>query len=112
MTKDYPLQSTELWDAWIDLQSPDEQAAATLYVIADVMVSHTLVEPRLVKKNNALASSRELVLEITPNSLCEEGIAMEVLYAENLQDLNQYDVISVYAGNELIARIDEIELFF
>jgi hypothetical protein len=52
---------------------------------------------------------KQLVLQVPerPIGRCR---MTEVYYAEPIEDLNQYSSISIYAGSELVAMFDEIEV--
>ena len=38
------------------------------------------------------------------------GPVREVLYSEPIESIDKYDAVRIYAGNELIANFDDIEI--
>ena len=100
-------QNVDLWEAWIDLQTVTNGGAATLYLIGDVFTDDRFAQPYFIRREHN--NPRILALEILPGITSEEGYITEVMYAEELDRLNQYTAIFIYAGGELVARINEIE---
>ena len=80
---------------------------ATLHVIGDVYTDNGSREPYFIKKEQP--GSKVLALEIHPASSTGEDYISEIMYAEELQDLDQYSSICIYAGNVLLTRINDIE---
>jgi hypothetical protein len=99
-------QNVDLWEAWIDLQNANA-GIATLYIIGDVFTDDRFAQPYFIKKQRA--GSKVLELEILPGITNEEGYITEVMYAEELDNIDQYTAIFIYAGDELITRIHDIE---
>lgn len=102
----------DLWEAWIDLQSPGKLDGGTLYVTGDVFTTDDFLQPFFVKRTNKSAGSGELVLEIIPNLISEEGYIAELMYSEDLEDVDRYQRISIYAGNQLLTTLTDIEKLF
>ena len=100
-------QNVDLWEAWIDLQTSANAGVATLYIIGDVFTDDRFAQPYFIKKERV--SSKVLELEILPGITSEDGYITEVMYAEELDDIDQYTSIFIYAGNELVTRINDIE---
>jgi hypothetical protein len=99
-------QNVDLWEAWIDMQTATT-GAATLYVIGDIYTDNRVKQPYFIKKEHA--GSKVLALEIHPATTAEDGYISEIMYAEELQHIDQYSAICIYAGNELLTRIQDIE---
>jgi hypothetical protein len=98
-------QQVDLWEAWVDLQTT--QGFATLYVIGNVYTDKELTQPYFIKK--AQDDPDLLLLEIQPAICSEEGYETEIMYAEELDNLCQYATIQIYAGEELVTTISDIE---
>ncbi|MEI6948737.1 hypothetical protein V9K67_16220 [Paraflavisolibacter sp. H34] len=104
-------QNIDLWEAWIDLLCPGSKAG-TLYVIGDVLMSSDLVQPYFIKRQSPMDIPGVLVLEIVSNKIYDEAYVTEIMYAEELDDMEQYNVIKIYAGDELVKTIDDIERLY
>ena len=101
-------QNVDLWEVWVDMQITNHGNAATLYLIGDVFTNDKLMQPYFRKKNHS--DPQVLSLEIFPGVASEEGYLAEVMYSEELQHSDQYSAILIYAGDELVTRIQDIEL--
>ena len=102
-------QNVDLWEAWIDMQT-SSSSAATLYLIGDVFTDDRLAQPFFIKKKNA--SADVLALQIMPGITSEDGYITEIMYAEDLLEVDQYSAIHIYAENELVTKIQDIEKIF
>lgn len=109
MITDLKQQDVDLWEAWIDVQSTDSEDRLTLYVVGDVFTDDTICLPYFIKKESA--NPKSLILEILPGITSEEGYVTEILYAEELDCIGQYESIIIYANKEKITAITDIENF-
>jgi hypothetical protein len=100
--------TTDLWEAWIDLESGNH----TLYVVGDICMGRSKIPPVLLKKSVQGAAASHLILEVLPFFDPTEGRLAEVGYTEPVSDIHQYQQISICAGEEIIASIPDIELFY
>ena len=100
-------QNIDLWEAWIDLQTATSGGAATLYLIGDIFIENVFAKPFFKKREND--ASDVLSLEILPGITSEDGYVTEIMYSEELLQIDQYNAIFIYAGNELFAKIQDIE---
>lgn len=107
MITDLQQQDVDLWEVWIDVQSTETESRYTLYVMGDVFTNDKLSLPYFRKKE--VANKNVLALEILPGITSEDGYVTEILYAEELETVNQYACIVIYAGDELITTITDIE---
>lgn len=112
MITNIKIQNIDLWEAWVDMQDTAEKTTATLYVIGDVCVNNAILEPRFEKVHNYPGLEGRLVLQIVPNILSEEGLDTEILYAEELDQPNQYSGITVLAGGEVVVEMDDLEYIY
>ena len=99
--------NVDLWEAWIDMQIASNGGVATLYLIGDVFTNDRIAQPFFIKKEHT--NAKVLALEILPGLSSEEGYITEIMYAEELLHVDQYTTVHIYAENELIARIKDIE---
>ena len=100
-------QNVDLWEAWIDLQTTYSGGTATLYLIGDIFTENIFAKPFFKKREDFLPEV--LSLEILPGITSEDGFVTEIMYSEDLQEIDQYKTICIYAGNELLTQIQDIE---
>ena len=100
-------QNVDLWEAWIDLETINSGGTATLYLIGDIFTENTLAKPFFKKREDFIPEV--LSLEILPGITSEDGFVTEIMYSEDLQKVDQYKTIFIYAGNELLTQIQDIE---
>ncbi len=101
------IQNVDLWEAWIDLQTPSNGGVGTLYLIGDVYTDDRLAQPFFIKRKQP--NSNVLALDIKPGITTEDGYVTEIVYSEELQHIDQYTAICIYAGDELITRMQDLE---
>jgi hypothetical protein len=112
MTTTITAQNIDLWEAWVDVQSTDDQPTATLFVIGDVVVNNLILEPKFEKRPSLPGRPHCLVLEIVPNVLCDEGTEVEIVYAEKLKHTDQYTGVMIMAGGELIVEMNDLDIIY
>ena len=110
MLTESKIQNVDLWEAWIDLQTASNGGVATLYLVGDVFSDDRLAQPYFIKKKHP--RSNVLALDIKPGITTEDGYITEIMYAEELQHIDQYTDVYIYAGNELLTRIQDLEKIF
>jgi hypothetical protein len=103
-------QNVDLWEAWIDMQTASNGGSAVLYLIGDVFTDDRFAQPFFIKKKQA--NPEVLALEIKPGITSEDGYITEIMYSEELFRINQYSAIHIYAENELLTKIQDIEKIF
>jgi hypothetical protein len=101
-------QDIDLWEAWIEMQSSKPADGGTLYIIGDVFMNTDLVQPSFIKRESP-GDPHALKLEIYPGSTYNETFITEIMYAEDLDDVNHYNIIEIYEGDELVKTIRDIE---
>ena len=104
-------EDLDLWEAWVDLQSPDN-GRAVLYVIGDIFVGKSITNPVLVKKNVQGGAPDHLYLEILPSIVTEYGRLTEIFYAERLENIHQYKKVHICVGEEVVSEIADIETIY
>jgi hypothetical protein len=100
-------QDVDLWEVWIEYDQFNSKHFGVLYVIGEIMVDQS-TEP-VIRKSKQGDDGRQLRL-LVPSRHAGRGRMKEVLYSEPIEDLSQYTSINIYAGDELIARFNEIEV--
>lgn len=99
----------DLWEAWIDLSTSSK---GMLYVLGDICTGRSKTAPVLVKKNVQGAPDSHLILELKSFGNIEWGHLAEVGYTEPVANIHQYRQVSICAGEEVIARIPDIEVVY
>ena len=102
-------QNVDLWEAWIDMQSASN-GTTTLYLIGDVFTDDRFAQPSFIKKNHP--NPQVLALEIIPGITSEDGYLTEIMYSEELKNVDRYSAIHIYAEDQLVTRIQDIEKIF
>lgn len=97
-----------LWEAWIEFDSITPGYFGMLYVFGEIEMKKALTHPFVLKREQG--SKDELVLKIDPTYISSGAPMQEVLYSEPLFNIDQYASITVFAGEELIEKIEEIEI--
>jgi hypothetical protein len=98
-----------LWEAWVDLDTGETR---TLYVLGNVGTGTSRTTPVLLKKWVQGAAPSHLILEVMPILGTGGSRQAEVCYAEPVKDISQYQQISICSGEDIIARIQNIEVVF
>ena len=110
MISELKQQDVDLWEAWIDLQKDFETACPTLYVVGDIFSDDRFSQPYFIRREHN--DPGVLVLEILPGISSEEGYVTEILYAEELDAIDQYKTIMIFAGGEIVTQIYDIEKLY
>ncbi|SHF43855.1 hypothetical protein SAMN05444008_10810 [Cnuella takakiae] len=105
------MHNIDLWEAWVDIEHTTESTTATLYVIGEICVNNTMLEPRFEKLQDQSTNGR-LFLEIVPNILCENGLETEILYSEKLDHPHQYNAITIMVHGEVMFEINDLEFLY
>lgn len=111
MTIDTKMHNIDLWEAWVDIEHNFDSSTATLYVIGEICVNNTMLEPRFEKLEEQSVNGR-LFLEIVPNILCEQGLETEILYSEQLSHAHQYTGITIVVEGEVMFEINDLEFIY
>ena len=112
MQRPQTMLSIDLWEAWIEMLDPTDNCPGLLYVLGDVYVGNARVNPVLRKRTLQGDDPTHLYLEVWPHIVEDEGRVAEVSYCEPLENMNQYQLIKICQGSEVIAEIEEIEKVF
>ena len=100
-------QDIDLWEVCIEYDQFNPKNFGTLYVLGEILTDLKTSQPEI--KKTVSVHQKQLVLQVPerPAGRCR---MTEVYYAEPIEDLSQYATISIYAGSELVAMFDEIEV--
>jgi hypothetical protein len=98
------------WEVWIDSHNANNGSKPNLFVIGSLIVNSRFIEPVLIKRVAGTVSPQELILEVDAGILVEEGYSVDVFFSEELEDINQYSSVTIYAGDKILIRFDEIEV--
>lgn len=99
-------QDIDLWEIWVEFDPYDPEHFGILYLHGEVLTDHKC-KCIPVKKTEAV--SNKLILQLPSRSLSASR-TKEVLYSEPIRNLNQYTTVEIYAGNELIISLKELEV--
>lgn len=100
------LQDVDLWELWIEFDQFNTKQFGILYVLGETMIGQGSGKIEIKKMVHA---DGQLVLQLPPRPI-GRGRMKEVLYSESVDNLSQYSSVVIYAGDELIASFDEIEI--
>jgi hypothetical protein len=105
MLSQQDIQDIDLWELWIEFDQFNPDHFGILYVLGETMLGHG--DKLSFKKT--VHEDGQLVLQL-PSPPKRGGRMKEVLYSESVDNLTQYSSVFIYAGTELIASFDEIEI--
>ena len=99
-------QDIDLWEIWIEYDPSHPEFFGTLYVHGEV-ASDKKNRGSILERTTGPAG--ELVLQLPEKSDTIDDTT-EVVYSEPIRNLNQYNFVCIYAGNQLIGRFHDIEV--
>ena len=97
----------DLWEVWIEYDQFNSKNFGTLYVLGEILSDPKSTQPVIQKSGSCTENNLVLLVPERPVGRCR---TTEVYYSEPIENLNQYASISIYAGTELVASFDEIEV--
>ncbi len=100
-------QDIDLWEVWIEYDQFNQKKFGTLYVLGEIHTDGNTTSPALEK--SVRSKNQQLVLQVPerPKGRCR---MKEVYYSEPIAGLGQYTSIAIFAGQELVASFDDIEV--
>ncbi|HEY0065882.1 MAG TPA: hypothetical protein VGB46_00920 [Flavisolibacter sp.] len=101
-------QEIGLWEAWIEFDHTTPHYFGMLYVVGEIETGKAH-HPYTIRREQS-STSCELVLRIEASILPRGTALQEVHYSEPITSIDQYSSIAVYLGNELIEKIEDIEV--
>jgi hypothetical protein len=101
-------QDLELWEAWVEFDHLNPGRFGTLYLLGETPVNSKGKVP-LIKSVDE-SDPRCLILTIPATETFGRVKMKEVIYAEPVNQINNYRSILVYRGDELLVEIDDIEV--
>ena len=102
-------QDLDLWEAWIEFDHLASNRFGTLYVMGEVVADKKEFHPFIIKCVQK-DEPQTLVLHVQTSAFATRGKVVEVVHAENLQNIDQFTSVKIYKDGELLACIDEIEV--
>jgi hypothetical protein len=96
---------TGLWEVWIEFDEFDTGNFGTLYIIGEIQTGKQ--KARFIKLPCDY-KTLQLMIPVQPHD--SYGPVKEVLYSEPIESIDKYDAVRIYAGNELLASFEEIEI--
>jgi hypothetical protein len=102
-------QDIDLWEAWVEFDAVATNCFGTLYITGEVLVDKKENHPFIIKcvREN---EPQTLVLKIQNSTSANASKTAEVVYSEPLHNIDQYNCVKIYKGNELITLIEDIEV--
>ena len=98
-------QGTNVWEAWIEYDQVHPEYFGNLYVHGEI-VTDRKCSSSFIK---AITEDDQLILQLIDP--CSGNYRMrEIVYSQPIKNINQYNSIFVYAGDELVACLDDIEI--
>jgi hypothetical protein len=102
----HQLNDVDLWEMWIEFDQFNHNHFGILYVLGEIEIGQSH-EKKLITKIDQ--EDGQLVLQVPARPVGRSRMK-EVLYSEAVESLSQYSSVCIYAGTELIACFDEIEV--
>jgi hypothetical protein len=103
------IQEIDLWEAWIEFDHVSPELFGTLYVVGEVLLNKKDSHPYFLKCVTQ-NEPETLMLKIETSTSSALNKIAEMVYSENLENINQYSSIKVYKDNELLVHIEDIEV--
>jgi hypothetical protein len=109
MSNNILLSDIDLWEAWIEFDPEGTDSFGTLYILGEVPVSKRSHHPFFIKciKDN---DPQTLVLNVELSASISGSNEAEVVFSEKLPNLDKYNSIKIYRGQDLLTEINEIEV--
>jgi hypothetical protein len=104
------LQNVDLWEAWIEFDQIHPEYFGVLYVAGEVETKKKSGHLVSIVKEQKSALANTLVLYVSYEPCEEDGHLKEIIYSEPLFNISQYTSVVIYAKNEIIAVIKDIEV--
>ena len=98
-------QDLDLWEVWIEYDQFHPEYFGTLYVHGEITADKKL-SSSLIKMHE---EGCQLHLQLPARPVGING-TQEVVYSEPIKNLNQYSSVCIYADEELIGFINDIEI--
>jgi hypothetical protein len=98
-------QDLDLWEVWIEYDQFHPEYFGTLYVHGEINGLKNF-SSSLIKMHD---EGCQLHLQL-PSNPSGGNNTCEVVYSEPVKNLNQYNSVCVYVGEELIGFINDIEI--
>jgi len=104
------LQNIDLWEAWIEFDQTHPEYFGTLYIAGEIETPKKPRHPFIIKKEENPTLSKTLVLHVDLDVCSKGSYGEEVRYSEPLTAIDQYTSVVIYANNEIIMVLRDIEV--
>ena len=94
-----------VWEAWIEYDQLHPEYFGILYVHGELVTDRKCSAPSI----KATTEDDQLILQMVKPSSGNYR-TKEIVYSQPIKNINEYDSIFVYAGDELITCLDEIQI--
>jgi hypothetical protein len=108
MTTPEKQQDVDLWEIWIEYDPSSPGFFGTLYILGEISVNDKNPLGSLLMRTET-TEGKVLRLQAPVFKPGRQKIK-EVFYAEPVRQLDQYAAVHIFSGNEMIAKLDEIEV--
>lgn len=106
MISQLKLQEQDVWEAWIEFDQSSQGHFGQLYICGDVVSNGKIHSwTRTIETDYGT----QLVIELPARSGGHSRIR-EFFYSESISNPALYHSICIYAGNQLLARFNEIDI--
>jgi len=106
MISQQKLQEQDVWEAWIEFD-PSATHFGTLYICGELSIHPGKLESFTRKIQTDYGTQLVVELPERPNGRCR---VKEFFYSEPLNNPAKYHSICIYAGKDVIARFQDIEI--
>ena len=101
------IEDIGLWEVWIEYDEFDPTHFGTLYIFGEISIDQPVTQAfRRLKSSD----DKKLLLQVPSMHSARRNRVKEVLYSEPLRDIDTYTSVYIYAGKELIASFDDIDI--
>jgi hypothetical protein len=101
------IEDIGLWEVWVEYDQFAPHHFGMLYIIGEINLESPVSQPFTRLSGS---ESTKLLLQVPPQPEGGKGRIKEVLYSEPIESIDTYTSVCIYAGDELIASFDEIEV--
>jgi hypothetical protein len=110
MLRTSQIQNIDLWEAWIEFDQLHPEFFGVLYITGEVATNKRSTQPFYISKEENSSISNTLVLRLNYEISEEGNYTEEVIYSEPLLNINPYTSVVIYAKDNIVAVIKDIEV--
>jgi hypothetical protein len=103
------LNDLDLWEAWIEFDLVDPNNFGTLYILGEVLTDKK--QPSIMlSRSVSNTDPKRLILRVDAKVTGNAVKPTEVMYSETITSVSDYEAVSIYSGDVLLAEFNEIEV--